>query len=36
MAAVATTGTFDTGFETDADTGFVSYLRLRNTRYKKL
>lgn len=33
---IRATGTFDTGFETDADTGFVSYLRLRNTRYKKL
>lgn len=29
-------GTFETGFETDPETGFVSFLRLRDTRYEKL
>ena len=33
---IRATGTFEAGFETDAATGFVSYLRLRGTRYSKL
>ena len=33
---IRATGTFETGFETDAETGFVSFLRLRGTRYEKL
>lgn len=33
---VRATGRFETGFEKDPDTGFLSYLRLRGTRYEKL
>ncbi len=33
---IRATGTFETGFETDPETGFMSYLRLRGTRYQKL
>lgn len=33
---IRASGTFETGFETDAETGFVSFLRLRGTRYEKL
>lgn len=33
---IRATGTFETGFETDPETGFVSFLRLRGTRYEKL
>ena len=33
---IRATGTFESGFETDAETGFVSFLRLRGTEYKKL
>jgi len=29
-------GRFETGFKTDADTGFVSFLRLMDVRYRKL
>ena len=28
-------GTFETGFRTDAETGFVSYVRLMNVRYER-
>ena len=33
---IRATGTFETGFETEPDTGFVSFVRLRDTRYEKL
>lgn len=33
---IRATGRFETGFATDPDTGFVSFLRLRDTRYAKL
>lgn len=33
---IRATGTFETGFETDPETGFVSFVRLRDTRYEKL
>ncbi|SFD18648.1 hypothetical protein [Devosia psychrophila] len=29
-------GRFETGFKTDADTGFASFLRLMDVRYRKL
>ena len=29
-------GRFETGFQTDAETGFVSYVRLMDVRYEKL
>lgn len=33
---IRATGTFETGFETDPETGFVSFIRLTGTRYEKL
>lgn len=33
---IRATGTFETGFQTDPNTGFVSFVRLRDTRYEKL
>lgn len=33
---VQVTGRFETGFETDAATGFMSFLRLRDIEYRKL
>ena len=33
---VRATGIFETGFAEDPETGFVSFLRLRGTRYEKL
>ncbi len=29
-------GRFETGFETDPETGFVSFIRLRSTKYERL
>lgn len=33
---IRATGQFETGFQTDPDTGFVSFVRLRMTEYEKL
>lgn len=33
---IRASGVFETGFETDAETGFVSYIRLRHTHYEML
>ena len=33
---IRTTGVFEIGFETDPGTGFVSFIRLRGARYRKL
>ncbi|WP_312526476.1 hypothetical protein [Paracoccus sp. (in: a-proteobacteria)] len=33
---IRATGRFETGFQTDPDTGFLSYIRLRDTSYRKL
>lgn len=33
---IRVTGRFETGYETDEDTGFVSFLRLRDINYRKL
>lgn len=33
---IRATGTFETGFDTDPETGFVSFIRLRGTTYDKL
>lgn len=33
---IRATGVFETGFETDPDTGFMSFIRLRGARYEKL
>ncbi|WP_151718438.1 hypothetical protein [Gemmobacter serpentinus] len=33
---IRATGTFEAGFETDAETGFLSFVRLRGTRFEKL
>ncbi|RJL07805.1 hypothetical protein [Paracoccus siganidrum] len=33
---IRVTGRFETGFETDEETGFVSFLRLRDITYRRL
>lgn len=33
---IRATGIFETGFQTDPETGFISFVRLRGTRYEKL
>lgn len=33
---IRVTGKFETGFKTDAETGFVSFVRLTDVRYRKL
>lgn len=33
---IRASGTFETGFETDPETGFVSFIRLRDTSYERL
>lgn len=33
---IRVTGRFETGFDTDPETGFLSYLRLRDIRYRRL
>ncbi|MTH62717.1 hypothetical protein [Paracoccus shanxieyensis] len=33
---IRASGTFETGFDTDPKTGFVSFIRLRGTEYQKL
>lgn len=33
---IRASGTFETGFETDPDTGFVSFVRLRSTSFERL
>lgn len=33
---IRASGTFETGFETDPETGFISFVRLRGTSYQRL